>query len=161
SAISFGSEGILDATDPKATVAAIKAGTVSWPDLPQPKQPSNPPVNKGAAGVDDLWHATVNSRGTFVYAKSPVEVSYGLASILAGISNQRKARAGAAFNGQVLDVNNNVIFQPTIEPGWAGDLIKIQIDPTTGAPLPVPVNGIWWKASTELAKQIDTRATGT
>jgi type IV pilus assembly protein PilY1 len=154
SAISFGSEGILDASrndnTATGTLPLIYTGALNWPDLTNPNQPINPPTAKGAAGVDDLWHATVNSRGMFVYAKSPVEVAYGLAAILNGITNGVKARTGVAFNGQVLDQNNNVIFEPKIEPYWGGDLIKVEIDPVSGVEVKQ-----WWKASTTLASQID------
>jgi type IV pilus assembly protein PilY1 len=151
SALSFGSDGVLDATNQKSTMAAITGGTKAWPDLTNPWNPTHPlGAAAGAVAVDDLWHATVMARGSFVFAKSPIEVSYGLAAILAGIQNQRTARVGAAFGGQVLDANNNVIYQPTIEPGWGGDLLKIEIDPSTGAYVKT-----WWNATVELAKQIE------
>ena len=87
--------------------AAIRAGTqeLAGP-RPSPTTRSTPrAAAAGAVAVDDLWHATVMARGTFVYARSPIEVSYGLASILSGIQNQRKSRAGAAFGGQVLSAH--------------------------------------------------------
>lgn len=154
-AISFGSDGILDASDQAGTLAAIKAGAQSWPRTTPPNQPTNPAGNPGASAVDDLWHATVMARGKFVYAKSPLEVSYGLASILAGIQNQRKSRIGAAFSGQVLDATNNIIYQATIEPGWAGDLLKVQIDPKTGAEV-----ATLWQAGSVLANQIKPASAG-
>lgn len=155
-AISFGSDGVLDASNQAGTMAAIKAGTQSWTrTTPNPAQPTNPAGNPGASAVDDLWHATVNARGQFVYAKSPVEVSYGLARILAGIQNQRKARIGAAFSGQVLDSTNHIIYEATIEPGWAGDLLKVDIDPATGAEV-----STMWQASTQLTTQL-TKAVAT
>ena len=82
----------------------------------------------------------MNARGSFVFATSPLEVQYGLGAILAGISNQRKSRSGAAFSGQVLSTSNDIIYEPTIEPGWGGDLLKVQIDsdpksPTVGQEL--------------------------
>lgn len=155
-AISFGAQGTLDATNQAATLAALTAGTQSWPDLTQPYNPIYPKgAGAGAVAVDDLWHATVMARGSFVYARSPLEVAYGLANILAGIQNQRKSRAGAAFDGQVLNSNNDVIFEPTIEPGWAGDLLKVQIDSTDGTELKT-----WWQASTTLADQINPAKAG-
>jgi len=161
SAISFGSEGVLDAsnnnTAPTGTVPQVYKGTLNWPDLTNPNSPVNPPADKGAAGVDDLWHATVNSRGTFVYAKTPTEVAYGLAAILNGITNGVKQRSAVAFNGQVLSANNNVVFEPRIEPFWSGDLLKVELDPLTGTEKAIPA---WWKASTSLAAQIDPVATG-
>jgi hypothetical protein len=153
-AISFGAEGTLDAggsAAQDATYAAIRAGTKSWPDLTQPYNPIYPKgAAAGAVAVDDLWHATVMGRGTFVFARSPIEVSYGIASILSGIQNQRKSRAGAAFGGQVLSNTNNIIFEATIEPGWAGDLLKVEINPATGAEIKT-----WWSANSVLKSQID------
>ena len=149
-AISFGTEGTLDAANPANTLLDLFHGAETWPDLTQPNNPLQPKGNgAGAVAVDDLWHATVMSRGSFVSAKSPIEVAYGLGNILAGIQNQRKSRASAAFSGQVLNASNNVIFEPTIEPGWAGDLLKVEIDPSTGAEVTT-----WWKASSVLAAQI-------
>ncbi|MEO8508001.1 MAG: PilC/PilY family type IV pilus protein, partial [Betaproteobacteria bacterium] len=155
-AISFGTEGVLDASNQPGVIADIVAATKTWPNLTQPNNPLYPLGSAaGAAAVDDLWRATVMSRGAFVNARSPIEVSYGLASILSGIQNQRKSRVGAAFSGQVLDANNNVIYEATIEPGWAGDLLKVQIDPATGAETTT-----WWNAATELKNQIDPILTG-
>ncbi len=161
SAISFGTEGVLDATSsgppptPRdLTMQACAQARSAWPDLTQPNNPTHPIGAAGAVAVDDLWHATVMSRGSFVSAKSPIEVAYGLASILSGIQNQRKSRSAAAFSGQVLNATNNIIFEPTVEAGWAGDLVKIQVDPQTGNPVAVPANGIWWNVATVLAAQI-------
>lgn len=155
-AISFGAEGTLDAKKQTDTLLSIKSGGQNWPDLTNPYNPIYPKgAGAGAVAVDDLWHATMMSRGSFVFARSPVEVSYGLANILAGIQNQRKSRAGVAFGGQVLDAGNNVIFEPTIEVGWAGDLLKIEIDPTDGDTVQT-----WWSASKTLASQIDPIVTG-
>lgn len=159
SAISFGAEGTLNASgqaNQLNTLLSIKSGGLEWPNLTNPHDPIYPRgAGAGAVAVDDLWHATVMSRGSFVFARSPLEVSYGLASILAGIQNQRKSRAGAAFGGQVLDAGNNVAFTPTLEPGWAGDLLKIEMDPATGNTIKT-----WWSAAKSLASQIDPVVTG-
>jgi Tfp pilus tip-associated adhesin PilY1 len=156
SAIAFGTEGVLDASNQPATMALLKSGALSWPDLTQPNNPTHPAGNgAGAVAVDDLWHATVMARGSFVSAKSPIEVSYGLASILAGIQNQTKSRLGQAFDGQILNSTNNVIYKPTIEPGWAGDLFKIQVDPSDGSEVRT-----WWQASAVLAAQIAPASVG-
>ncbi|MEO8675059.1 MAG: PilC/PilY family type IV pilus protein [Casimicrobiaceae bacterium] len=152
SAISFGASGTLDASSSgaqAATVAAIKAGTQQWPDLTAPNNPQRPAGNKGAVAVDDLWHAAVNARGIFVYAKSPVEVQLGLGRILGRIANNRKSATGAGFSGQVLSATNDIIYEPTIEPGWSGDLLKVQIDPKTGAEV-----ATIWQANTRLTNQI-------
>jgi len=150
SAISFGTEGVLDASNQPETLVALYGGAQSWPDLTQPNNPTHPLGNGvGAVAVDDLWHATVIARGQFVSAKTPSDVAMGLSGILAGIQNSRKSRSAAAFDGAVLNATNNVIYKPTIEPGWAGDLLKIEINPTTGVEVTT-----WWQASTVLGAQI-------
>jgi type IV pilus assembly protein PilY1 len=151
-AISFGAEGVLDASSVDATMSQLAAGTLSWPDLTNPNLPK---VKNGIVAVDDLWHATTMARGKFVYAKSPIEVAYGLASILSGIANQRKSRAAAAFGGQVLDATNNVIYEATIERGWAGDLLKVEIDPADGHEVKT-----WWQAAVEVGNQVKPTVPG-
>ncbi len=160
SALSFGSAGTLDAENQPATLANIVAGSVQWPDLTNPNMPPLPAGNPGAVGIDDLWHATVNARGAFVYATSPLEVQYGLGAILAGISNQRKSRSGAAFSGQVLSASNDIIYEPTIEPGWGGDLLKVQIDSDPKSPTVGQELATLWHAAAVLANQIKPAALG-
>ncbi len=148
SAISFGASGTLDASGSgaqKATEAALALGTQQWPDLTAPNNPPLPAGNKGAVAVDDLWHAAINARGIFVYAKSPLEVQLGLGRILGRIANNRKSATGAGFSGQILSATNDIIYEPTVEPGWSGDLLKVKIDPTTGVEL-----GQLWSASLQL-----------
>ena len=159
SALSFGSAGTLDVENQPATLASMP-GTVQWPDLTNPNNPPLPAGNKGAVGIDDLWHATVNARGAFVYATSPLEVQYGLGAILAGISNQRKSRSGAAFSGQVLSASNDIIYEPTIEPGWGGDLLKVQIDSDPKSPTVGQELATLWHAAAVLANQIKPAALG-
>jgi type IV pilus assembly protein PilY1 len=157
SAISFGTEGTLDAGDRPNTMARLMGQippgfttALTWPDLTQPNNPTHPLGNPGAVAVDDLWHGTVMSRGSFVSAKSPVEVSQGLGGILAGIQNQRVSRSAAAFDGSVLNDTNKIIYVPTAERGWWGDVQKIEVDPTTGAPITPSL----WSANTHLTAQI-------
>ncbi|MEO8345347.1 MAG: PilC/PilY family type IV pilus protein [Betaproteobacteria bacterium] len=156
SAISFGTEGLLDASTANrdATMAGLRSGALKWPDLTQPNNPIKPVGAAGAVAVDDLWHATVMARGSFVNAQNPTDIARGLSSILAGIANQTKSRSSAAFSGSVLNATNDVIFEPIIDPGWAGNLKKVQIDPATGTPVAVPPLGIWWDFSSSLATQI-------
>ncbi len=51
---------------------------------------SGPAANRPATAIDDLWHAAVNGRGKFVFAETPIEVAYGLGSIISGIGNNRR-----------------------------------------------------------------------
>jgi hypothetical protein len=51
----------------------------------------------------------------------------------------------------VLSAKNNIIFEPTIEPGWAGDLLKVgRSTRRTGKEIKT-----WWSANAVLKDQID------
>ena len=131
SAISFGSEGMLDASQRKATLAAITAGTQSWPDLTNPNSPVNPartraPRVSTICGTRRSIRAASSStrdRRSKCRTASPASSPASRTSV-----NRGSARRSP---GQVLDATNNTIYEATIEPGWAGDLLKVQIDPTT------------------------------
>ena len=114
------------------------------------------PATRPATAIDDLWHAAVNGRGTFVYAETPIEVAYGLGKIISGIGNNQKARVGASFAGQSLRGSNNFIFEATIEPGWSGELKKVTIDTITGAQ-----GAVRWSAGAKLDTLLATPALGT
>jgi len=159
SALSYGAEGLLDAVNRPTVEAAIAAGTKPWftaPDYPNPPHNSPWPTNnRRATTADDLWHAAVNGRGKFAFAQTPIEVAYGLGSIISGIGNNSVARVGATFAARDLSLTNNFIYIATVEPGWSGELKKIEISPTTGA------QGLQrWAAGAKLDALLATPAAG-
>jgi len=160
SALSYGADGLLDASQYVSVTNAIQAGTQQWFTAPNyPAPPNNalfPAANPRAVAVDDLWHATVNGRGKFVFAETPIEIAYGLGSIISGIGNSPKARVGATFASRTLSATNNFIYEATIEPGWSGDLKKVTIDTSTGAQ-----GATRWSAGTKLTTLLATPAPGT
>ncbi|MEP7329924.1 MAG: PilC/PilY family type IV pilus protein [Betaproteobacteria bacterium] len=171
SALSYGADGLLDANNRTAVENAIAAGTKNWFTAPNyPAPPNNSPfpaTNKRATTADDLWHATVNARGKFAFAQTPIEVAYGLGSIISGIGNNPKARVGATFasrklctynalNPAACPVTNNFIYEATIEPGWSGELKKVTVDTLTA------VQGATrWSAGGKLDTLLMTPAAGT
>src|SRR6185312_4507718 len=88
-AISLGTEGKLAAGDQSGVESQLSTGALQWP---QPYPTVNQP---DASGVDDLWHASVNSRGRFVNADNADEIKVGMGAILADIANTAGSRAGA------------------------------------------------------------------
>ncbi|MFO1317207.1 MAG: PilC/PilY family type IV pilus protein [Burkholderiales bacterium] len=159
SALSYGADGMLDGSRYVPVTTSIAAGTQEWFTAPNyPAPPNNalfPAGNPRAVAVDDLWHATVNGRGKFVFAETPIEIAYGLGSIISGILNGRKARVGATFASRNLSATNNFIYEATIEPGWTGDLKKVTINTTTGAE-----GAVRWSAGTKLTNLLATPAPG-
>lgn len=122
--VGLGVEGTLD-IDPEEIFDAIRTGenfVVNWP---------NPiPNDAGAAKIDDLLHAAVNSRGGFFSANDAGEFSHQLSRVLQEIV----ARAGSstAFSVSSSRINaDSLVFQAEFgsDPWW-GDLAAIS--PHTG-----------------------------
>jgi len=142
-AISLGTSGKLNATNQSVTEGQLKAGTLMWP------KPSPTVYKPDNSGVDDLWHAAINGRGSFVNAQSADEVKLGIGRILAEIANQSGVRAGVGFRSVNLGPSANFIYKLGFDPGWGGFLQKQQIDPTTGLFISQA-----WNAATQLDAQL-------
>jgi len=99
-------------------------GTCNWP-TPAQNQPS---------AIDDLWHAAVNGRGTYYSASDPSALDAGLSSALAGVSARIGAAAAATTSNPNVTSGDNFVFSSTFTTvDWTGELVRQQIDLTTGA----------------------------
>ena len=118
-------------------------------------RPTRPAIARGGA-VDDLWHATVDgARQVRVRALADRGRLTASPTSCRGIQNQRKSRVGRGVRRPGADATNNIIYEPTIEPGWAGDLLKVRSIPRPARKCSRP----WWQASAVLNDQIaDTGA---
>ncbi len=141
-ALSLGTEGVLTAVSPGAVEAQIAAGTVKWPT------PSPNSWKPGSSGVDDLWHAAVNARGRFVNAKTSQQLGRGIAAILSDITSPAGSNVGATFANPNLSPSNDYTYITKFVQGWGGNIQKIRIDPTSGAPL-----AVIWDVEAQLTAQ--------
>jgi type IV pilus assembly protein PilY1 len=109
--VSIGLKGTLNPS--KGTLDAITEGTQHWP---------NPITNSGAERIDDLWHATVNGRGSFVVASNPDEFTKGLLDALETVA----ARLGSASNvtsNSTSFASDTRVYQASYVSGkWTGEL---------------------------------------
>jgi type IV pilus assembly protein PilY1 len=129
-AISLGTQGKLAAGDQSGIESQLAAGTLQW-TVPSPT------VNKpDASGVDDLWHASINSRGRFVNADSADEIKIGMGAILADIANTAGSRAGAGLQTVNITGAGAYAYRVTFEPGWGGTLSKVKVDTSTLQEIP-------------------------
>jgi type IV pilus assembly protein PilY1 len=142
-AMSLGTQGKLPIANQSLTENLLAAGTLQWP---QPYPTVNRPDN---SGVDDLWHAATNGRGRFVNAQSADELKLGMGQILQDITNQAGSHAGVGLASSSISLSNHAVYRVTFQPGWAGTVTKIDIDPVTGA----EVSNIW-EAAAQLHNQL-------
>ena len=100
---------------------ALTSGSKSWP---------NPTSGSANRKIDDLWHATVNGRGTFVAAKDPGEFADGLKSALSTITDRVASASNVTANTTSLQTDSQV-FQARFTSGqWTGELSAFPITDT-------------------------------
>lgn len=94
--------------------------------------------------IDDLFHATVNGRGTFVAARDPLEFANGLKAALGNIGERVASASNLAGNSTSLTTNSAVYQARFVSGKWTGDLWSYPI--TNGVLGTTPT----WKASEQL-----------
>jgi type IV pilus assembly protein PilY1 len=131
----------------KGTTASPASGICAWGSTGQPCNWPTPAANS-SANIDDLWHAAINGRGDYFSATDPASLSSSLESALTTISNTPRpgtAAAAASSNPNVSSSDNYVFSSSYKSVDWYGELVRQQIDPTTGLLL-----GENWSAMTLL-----------
>ena len=113
------------------------SGSCNWP---------TPGSNK-IENIDDLWHAAVDGRGTYFSAGNPTGLATALSSALAGVSARTGSAAAATTSNAFVTQGDNFLFRSTfVSQQWTGELIRQQLDITTGAVLTT----IDWSAQSKL-----------
>lgn len=123
--ISLGAPGTLN---PSVALPQILSGNLSWP------APTFSPTGGNGTNIDDLWHATINSRGEYILASDADAFSSALGSALGAIADRLGSGASLAANSTRLeDPGARFTFQAQYWSGsWRGDLSAFAIDKTSG-----------------------------
>lgn len=112
------------AANPSTGVCPWQAsGACNWPIAGADKQEN----------IDDLWHAAVNGYGTYYSARTPNELREGLEDLLAKINSSTGGAAAATTSNPNITTGDNFVFSSsfrTVE--WYGDLVRQEIDTSTG-----------------------------
>jgi type IV pilus assembly protein PilY1 len=105
---------------PDDAFAAIDTGAnINWPD---PQTSNNAGDANIAARIDDLLHATVNSRGSFISAQSPEELERAFRAALNEIANRNTSNAGVISNTRRFN-DFALFFKVEYDSSdWKGDL---------------------------------------
>ena len=120
-------------------------GACDWPE-PQSDSPS---------ALDDLWHAAVSGRGRFYSAKDPDGVRSGMFDMLNSLRVVTGSSSASATSSPIITKTTNAIYSAVYRSGtWDGEMVKQNIDLTTGEVLPPVV----WSARTELERLVAPKA---
>jgi len=95
----------------------------SWPD-PNTANPGSDNANR----IDDLLHAAVNGRGTFVAASSPGEFTAGLSLALAAIAQRTSSYSNVATNSTSLNTGAKVFSASYTSGIWTGVMAAQPVD---------------------------------
>jgi type IV pilus assembly protein PilY1 len=97
----------------------------AWPD---------PSLDRSPAGVDDLWHATLNGRGQMFLSTTPNSTAQLIRQGLNDILSKSAAQGGSAVSTVNLSRSDGNAYQASYNPaGWSGDLVAVAVDATTGS----------------------------
>ena len=125
-------------------------------DGPYPTWPN--PGSGDQQKIDDLWHAAVNGRGTFMSASKPDDLVNSLLSIMQHIESRIASASAVSVNGDDLYMKLGgeiLMFQALYNSdGWTGDVKAYGLNTTTGE---VIMTSYQWSAADELeTKNWDT-----
>lgn len=140
----------------KGSTTNSSAGICSWQTSGACNWPT--PSSGAIENVDDLWHASVNGHGDYYNASDPDALTAGLTSLLTTIINTPRpgtAAAAASSNPNISSSDNYVFSSSYKSVEWYGELIRQQIDASTGV-----LSAQQWSAMTQLDAKVDTSVGG-
>lgn len=113
-------------------------------DTPFPTWP-DPTTNCASCPykIDDLWHTSVNGRGSFFQARDPDALVTSLNKLFNDMGGRGASGASVSVNGDELSTGL-VLYQSTYESGkWIGDVLAFPIDPRSGEVKKDAINRLW------------------
>ncbi len=85
-------------------------------------------INGNLRRVDDLWHAAFNSRGQFISAERPENISDALVDAIGNIEARTGTAASGSSNGGSISTESRV-YQAIFNSGdWHGDFLAFDIN---------------------------------
>ncbi|MCB4361256.1 pilus assembly protein [Quatrionicoccus australiensis] len=125
--------GVNGTVDPDTAFSAIgkTSPTITWPT----------PFGSNPGKLDDLLHASVNSRGAFFSAKDPQEFAAALTAMLNDIADRKSSSGSVSANSTRLTTSSLVFSGSFNTADWGGELAAYQITASGVTSTPV------WEAS--------------
>lgn len=132
-AITFGARGRIfnpaNPVDPFVT-------PVTWPQFESGERST----------IDDLWHATVNTRGRMIQANQPEDIASALTEIIQDVLDRSRRAGGVAGSSSRIDAGFLAYIPEYSGDDWTGDLKAYALQ-SNGQLAATPT----WSAATKLA----------
>ncbi|MBJ6978788.1 PilC/PilY family type IV pilus protein [Luteimonas sp. MC1895] len=135
--VTFGISIGLQGSTGMRSVGDVPSNYASWPD---------PTDGEDADRIDDLLHAAVNSRGTFLSASNPEEFQEGLKGALAAIVERTGSFSNVAANSSTLNAETQLFQANYVSGVWTGDILSFARNAAGTAFETTPE----WKASEQI-----------
>lgn len=97
-------------------------GTLSWPSASS---------GNDQAKIDDLWHASINSRGEYLSAQNPEELVSAFTDVINSVLDRTGSFATAALNSGTISSDTALFFARFTTNDWTGNLIAQPISDGT------------------------------
>jgi type IV pilus assembly protein PilY1 len=97
-------------------------GTLSWPSASG---------GNDQAKIDDLWHASINSRGEYLSAQNPEELVSAFTDVINSVLDRTGSFATAALNSGTISSDTALFFARFTTNDWTGNLIAQPISDGT------------------------------
>lgn len=152
--IGLGVDGTINKQD---AFNALRDGTsLTWPN---PLSPDSSSSSSNPSKIDDLLHASINSRGVYFSAKSSQEFTEGLKQSLANIQSRLGSGNSLAMDTATLAEGSTIYKSSFTSVLWSGELSALELN-ENGVPSATPN----WLASAKLpafvSRNIYTRVDG-
>ncbi len=111
-----------------------------------------PRENDQRSTVDDIWHAAVNTRGEYINARTPVDITNAMSRVLSAVGTQGAPSSGTGASGARIGTGSITVGSAyTVKnegTDWSStlDAVRLSVDPTTRALVQTP----YWEASAKL-----------
>ncbi|TYC60461.1 hypothetical protein FMN52_05590 [Marinobacter sp. BW6] len=125
--------GVTGSIDPDDAFAAIESGDdITWPG-----------TGTNAGKIDDLLHASVNSRGGFFSAADPETFATDLSGVLFDIVNIEGTSTGVTFNTATLETDTLLFGAQFDSTSWTGDLFAFGLSENESGPPTIDEEESW------------------
>ena len=150
-AISINTKGIFNQADYPDCPDKCEAIYPAHPHCDNcPDWPNVTEDSPGKVKVDDLWHATVNTRGEFHAVNNPSALTNAFQHTAASIDSRIRSSSALTVNGNQLSTDTIFCQASYSTQGWTGDLTARGVNPTTGQ----LNDSIIWSASNVLESKL-------